>query len=154
MKNNLFDLKGYCSIMTGGAQGLGKYMAEALAEYGSDIVIADMNIKLAQKTAQDFIKKGVDALAVEVDVRDEKQIDNMVKSVLENFGKIDVLVNNAGIARHIEAENMDLLDWKEVMDVNLNGVFSVSKAVGKEMIKKQSGSIINISSMSDFNYSN
>lgn len=148
MKNNLFDLKGYCSIMTGGAQGLGKYMAEALASYGSNIVIADMNIKLAQKTAQDFRKKGVDALALEVDVRDEEQINNMVRSVLDNFGKIDVLVNNAGIAKHVKAEDMDLLDWKEVMDVNLNGVFSVSKAVGREMIKKQCGSIINISSMS------
>ena len=148
MKNDLFSLRNYCSIITGGAQGLGKSMAMALASYGSNIVIADINIALAKKTAQEFKKKKVEAIALKMDVRDENQINEVVKSTLKTFEKIDVLINNAGTVKHINAEDMSFKDWQEVMDINLNGVFKVSKAVGIEMIKKNHGSIINISSMS------
>jgi NAD(P)-dependent dehydrogenase (short-subunit alcohol dehydrogenase family) len=148
MKNDLFNLKNYCSIITGAAQGLGKYMALALASYGSNIVIADTNLGLAKKVVEEFKKKEVDVIAIKMDVRNENQINKMIKSAINTFGKIDVLINNAGIAKHINVEDMSFEDWQEVMDVNLNGVFKVSKAVGREMIKKNQGSIINISSMS------
>ena len=148
MKNDLFNLKNYCSIITGGAQGLGKYMALALASYGSNIVIADINFALAKKTAEEFKKKNVEAIAIEMDVRNENQIDKMINSTIETFGKIDVLINNAGITKHVNLEDMNFRDWEEVIDINLNGVFKVSKAVGKEMIKNNFGSMINISSMS------
>ncbi len=148
MKNDLFNLKDYCSIITGGAQGLGKYMAMALASYGSNIVIADINLSLAKETAKELKKNNIKTLVVKMDVRDENQIDQMIKSTSEAFGKIDVLINNAGICKHINSEEMSFKDWEEVIDINLNGVFKVSKAVGREMIKKNQGSIINISSMS------
>lgn len=134
MKNDLFNLKNYCSIITGAAQGLGKYMALALASYGSNIVIADTNLGLAKKVVEEFKKKEVDAIAIKMDVRNENQINKMIKSAINTFGKIDVLINNAGIAKHINVEDMSFEDWQEVMDVNLNGVFKVSKAVGREMI--------------------
>jgi len=148
MKNDLFSLNNYCSIITGGAQGLGKYMALALASYGSNIVIADINFALAKKTAEEFKKMKVEAIAIEMDVRNENQIDKMINSTIETFGKIDVLINNAGITKHVNLEDMNFRDWEEVIDINLNGVFKVSKAVGKEMIKNNFGSMINISSMS------
>jgi NAD(P)-dependent dehydrogenase (short-subunit alcohol dehydrogenase family) len=144
----MFDLKNYVSVITGGAQGLGKYMALALAEYGSNIIITDINLKLAKETAKEIKVKGVKTLAIKMDVRDKAQIDTMTKKVIDNFGKIDVLVNNAGIAKHIPIEDMGYEQWKELMDINLNGVFLVSQLVGKEMILRKKGSIINISSMS------
>jgi len=143
-----FELKNHCSIVTGAAQGLGKYMALALAEAGSNIVIPDVNIELAEKTAKEIEGKGVKAVAVSMDVRDQKEIGNMIDVALHSFGRIDVLINNAGICKHVDAEAMDYKDWLEVMNVNLNGVFLVSQAVGNVMIKCKKGSIINISSMS------
>jgi len=123
-------------------------MALALASYGSNIVIADINLDLAKRITKEFKKKKVEAIALEMDVRDENQINEMINSTIKTFGKIDVLINNAGIVKHINAENMIFKDWEEVIDINLNGIFKVSKAVGREMIRKNNGSIINISSMS------
>ncbi len=148
MGKDMFSLQGYCSVVTGAARGLGKYMSEALASYGSNIVIADIDINIAKKTAKELKKNNIEATAIKMDVRDEEQINFMVKSVLDVFGKIDVLVNNAGICKHVNVESMSYSDWQEVIDINLNGVFKISQAVGREMIKNSKGSIINISSMS------
>jgi NAD(P)-dependent dehydrogenase (short-subunit alcohol dehydrogenase family) len=143
-----FELKNYCSIVTGAAQGLGKYMALALAEAGSNIIIPDVNLELAKESAKEIEKKGVKALAIKMDVRNKNEIDEMINVVLNDFRSIDVLINNAGISKHINIETMDYKDWLEVIDINLNGVFLVSQAVGNVMIKQRKGSIINISSMS------
>jgi NAD(P)-dependent dehydrogenase (short-subunit alcohol dehydrogenase family) len=144
----MFKLDGYCSIVTGAGQGLGKYMAIALAEVGSDIVIPDINFEKAKEAAGEIEKTGVRAIPIQMDVRKEKEIDEMVDTVLKTFGKIDVLINNAGICKHINVESMEYRDWLDIINVNLNGVFLVSKAVGNVMIKQKKGSIINISSMS------
>ena len=144
----MFDLTNYVSIVTGGAQGLGKYMALALAEYGSNIVVPDMNIKMARRTAEEIENKGVKSFAIKMDVRDRNQVEKMTSNVINKFGKIDVLINNAGIAKHIPVEEMQYEEWREIMDVNLDGVFLVSQSVGRQMIKQKKGSIINISSMS------
>ena len=143
-----FSLDGHVSVVTGASQGLGKHMATALAEAGSDIVIPDVNLELAEKTAKELKNIGINTQAVKMDVTDEKQVKSMLDSTLENFGRIDVLINNAGICKHINAESMEHQDWLDVIDVNMNGVFLVSKIIGSEMIKKCKGSIINISSMS------
>ena len=143
-----FNLKDNVAIVTGGARGLGKAMATALAQAGSNIVIVDIDLEEAQKTANDLQKEGIEAIAIKVDVTQPKQIEQMVNTIIEKFGKIDVLFNNAGIALHIKIEDMDLHDWNKIMDININSVFLVSKAVGKIMIKQKRGSIINISSMS------
>lgn len=143
-----FSLKGCCSIVTGAAMGLGKAMASALAEAGSDIVIADINAEAADKAAAEICSMGVRTLAVRNDVTSPEDAKGLVEVVMEKFGRIDVLINNAGICKHEKAENMKYQDWYDVLNVNLNGVFIMSQAIGNVMIKQKKGSIINISSMS------
>jgi len=143
-----FNLKGKCAIVTGAATGLGKAMANALADAGANIVIFDINKEKAEKTAEEIRKKNVEVMVVKADVTSYDEISSGVKKVLEKFGKIDILINDAGIVRHVKAEEMSLKDWNDVINVNLTGVFIVSQIVGKVMIEQKSGSIINISSMS------
>lgn len=144
----LFNLRGEVAIVTGGAQGLGKEMAIALAEAGASVVIADMDLKKAEETAQEIEKLGVSSLALKVDVTQKDQVEDMVRRTMETFGKIDVLVASAGIGQWINSEEMPLEDWNRVISVNLTGVFLTCQAVGREMIKRKKGSIITISSMS------
>ncbi|TBL74641.1 SDR family NAD(P)-dependent oxidoreductase [Paenibacillus thalictri] len=143
-----FSLLGKVTIVTGAAMGLGKAMATALAEAGSHIVIADMNLEAARKTAAEIEAMGVTTLPVHVDVTDEDQVNRMVETVINTFGQIDSLFNNAGIALHIPVEEMPYSSWLNMMNVNLNSVFLVSKAVGQVMIRQKKGTIINTSSMS------
>lgn len=143
-----FSLKGCCTIVTGAAMGLGKAMASALADAGSDIVIADINLEVARNTAGEIAGKGVRTLAIKNDVTSIDDAENLVKEVVKEFGRIDVLINNAGICKHEKAERMKFQDWHDVLNVNLNGVFIMSQAVGNFMISRKKGSIINISSMS------
>jgi len=143
-----FDLRGRCSIVTGAAMGLGKAMAEALAEAGSDIVIADINMEAAEATAAELSRIGTRVTAMRCDVTNPDQAEQLSESVLETFGRIDVLINNAGIAKHVKIEDMKIEDWRTIMDVNLNSVFIMSQIVGRVMIRQKKGSIINIASMS------
>lgn len=143
-----FKLNGYCSIITGGAIGLGKAMAKALAEAGSNIVIADINTEAAEETVAEINGIGREAIAVKCDVTSVDDSNKVVTAAVEKFGKIDVLVNNAGICKNIKTEDMIYEDWLKVINVNLNSVFIMSQAVGRVMIKQKKGSIINISSMS------
>ncbi len=143
-----FDLRGRCSIVTGAAMGLGKAMAEALAEAGSDIVIADINMEAAEATAAELSRIGTRVTAMRCDVTNPDQAEQLSESVLETFGRIDVLINNAGIAKHVKIEDMKIEDWRTIMDVNLNSVFIMSQIVGRVMIRQKRGSIINIASMS------
>jgi NAD(P)-dependent dehydrogenase (short-subunit alcohol dehydrogenase family) len=146
---NSFSLQGRVSIVTGGAMGLGKAMAEALAEMGSDVVIVDLNQTRAQETADAIQRRnGVRAIALEADVTIPEDGIQVADAVFNSFGKIDVLINNAGIVRHAPAEEMSARDWTAVMNVNLNGVFFMAQAIGRVMIRQGGGSIINISSMS------
>ena len=134
--------------MTGGARGLGKAMAQSLAQVGSDIVIADLDLETAQQTADSLASEGSRTLAVRVDVTDPADVDKMTEEILSKLGRIDVLFNNAGISQWVNIEEMSLEDWRRMMSVNLDSVFIVSKAVGKVMIKQGKGSIVNTSSMS------
>jgi NAD(P)-dependent dehydrogenase (short-subunit alcohol dehydrogenase family) len=145
---DLFKLDGYCSIVTGGSIGLGKAMATALAEAGSDIVLAATNLERTEKTAVELRKLGRKVIAVACDVSKEADCDRLVAIAMAEFGKIDVLVNNAGISIHAPAEDMTYDQWMQVINVNLTGVFLMARNVGREMIKRQKGSIINISSIS------
>lgn len=143
-----FNLEDKTAIVTGAARGLGKAMANGLAEAGANIVIPDINYKEAKKTADEIRELGVETLALKCDVTEKNDVHNMVKKVVEEFDRIDILINNAGLCKNIAAEEMSLEDWQEVIDINLTGVFLCSQAVGKEMIDNDGGSIINISSMS------
>ena len=143
-----FDLTGRVSIVTGAAMGLGKAMAMALAEAGSAIVIMDINEDKATGTIAEIKKKGVDALFIHGDVTSPDDTARVAQEVSETFQRIDVLVNNAGICIHEDAENVPYEDWLRVINVNLNGVFLMSQAVGRVMISQEHGAIINIASMS------
>jgi NAD(P)-dependent dehydrogenase (short-subunit alcohol dehydrogenase family) len=147
---SLFELKGETAVVTGGGQGLGREISIAFAEAGADVVVLQRNVEVAEKTAEDIRKLGREAMALEVDVSDEGDVEQMVKTVLDKFGKIDVLVNNAGVAGWVAAEEMSLEEWNRVIGINLTGVFLGCHHVGKQMIKQKKGSIINISSISGF----
>ena len=143
-----FKLDGYVSIVTGAGRGLGRYMAMGLAEAGSDIVIPDIDFDKARQSAGEIASLGVETLPLHTDVTSPESVQSMLARTLERFGKVDVLINNAGICKHVRVEEMSYPDWLAVIDCNLNGVFLVAQAVGRHMIERRRGSIINISSMS------
>ncbi len=144
-----FSLKGYTSIVTGGGNGLGKTMANALAEAGSNVAILDVDYDGAVKAAEEIKNStGVETLGLKTNITVKAEVDESVQKVVEKFGKIDVLLNNSGIWRCEEAEKMSWENWYDVINVNLNGTFLMCQAVGKEMIKNRKGSIISIGTVS------
>ena len=146
----LFSLKGKTALITGGARGLGNAMAEALAQSGATIIIADMDAVLAEKAAEELSSFGGKTLGLQVDVTNEEQVKGLVNRIVSEFKELNVVINNAGICQKITVEEQSLEDWKKTMDVNVNGVFLVSKYSGKQMKTQGGGSIINIASMSSF----
>lgn len=136
-------------FVTGGARGIGKSIASAVAEAGADVAIVDIDIEEALKTAEEISKKNnVQTMALKVDVANPDDVNTMIKAILKKFKRIDVAFCNAGICMNVPAEEMTFEQWKKVMDVNLNGVFLTAQAAGKVMIKQGGGSIINTASMS------
>ena len=145
MKNDLFDLEGKTAVVTGASRGLGKAMAIGLAKAGADVVVTD--ILDTSETVSEIKKLNRESLGLVVDVSNKSDIEAMVKKILDKFGNIDILVNNAGILRTGDAEVIDKDDWDKVLQVNLTGQFLCAQAVGREMIKQKTGSIINIASI-------
>lgn len=145
-----FDLSGKTSIVTGSGSGLGKEMAHALAQFGSNIVVADINEDQAIQTVEELRTYNVETLAVQTDVSQEDQVKRLVDLAIDKFSKIDVLINNAGINLGMKVEDMTLDQWQKIMSVNVNGLFLVSKYVGMKMMASGGGSIINIASASSF----
>ena len=141
-------LDGKSAFVTGGARGIGKSIAIALAEAGANLAVVDVDIDEARKAAQEIAGLGVKAIAVETDVTDAAQVDAMVKEVVSVFGKLDIAFCNAGICINAPADEMTLDQWKKVMDVNLTGVFLTAQAAGKVMLAQGGGSIITTASMS------
>ncbi|MBC7190434.1 SDR family oxidoreductase [Candidatus Aerophobetes bacterium] len=150
--NSLFDLRGRVAIVTGAASGLGRAMAIGLAKAGADIVVADINADSASETSELIRETGQKSIVVGVDVTDSRQVDKMVKETLHEFGKVDILINSAGIVRSSEEraplEEVSEADWNRMIQVNLTGTFLCAQRVGREMIKQRRGKIINIASMS------
>lgn len=141
-------LDGKAAFVTGGARGIGKSIATALAEAGSSVAIIDLDLEESQKTADEIAKLGVKTVAIKADVTNEADVNNMIEAVLERFGKLDAAFCNAGICMNIPSEAMTYDQWKKVIDINLNGVFLSSQAAAKVMLKQGKGSIINTASMS------
>ncbi len=144
----MFDLSGEKAIVTGAAQGLGEQMALALAEAGADVAVIDVKIDTASRVTDHIREVGRESIAIRADVTKVADVGNMVKVAEDRFGKIDILINNAGIAINVPAEEMSKEEWDRVIEVNLTGVFLCAQTVGREMIKQKKGNIINISSMS------
>lgn len=143
--NNYADrLKGQVAIVTGAAQGLGEALAERLDREGCKVVVADINYEKAKTVAERLS----DAIAVKVDVTNEEQVENMVKTAVDRFGKLDLLVSNAAILIAKPAVEFPASEWKKMMDVNLVGYFICAKAAAKAMIPNRKGNIIQINSKS------
>ena len=145
-----FSLEGRVGIVTGGGQGLGKVFCEAYADVGAAVVVAEVNPETGTQTADELQAAGHRALFVETDVTRRDSVTAMVEQALQEFGQIDFLMNNAGIVKWCPAEEVTEEDWNAVMDVNLNGLFYCCQEVGRHMIERKSGAIVNIASMSSF----
>ncbi len=145
MNSELFSLEGEVAIVTGGSLGLGKEMAVALAEAGASVAVAD--IQDTSDTEDLITKAGQKAIGLQVDVSKASDVEAMVRKVMDEFGHIDILINNAGIFRPSPAEEITRDDWYKVIDVNINGQFLCAQTVGRQMLKQGSGNIINISSI-------
>lgn len=141
-------LNGKIAIVTGGARGLGRAIAERLAEEKVNVVITGRNVEMAKQTADEIAKTyNVETLALEQDVASEESTKEVVKAVVKRFEKIDILVNNAGVIRDARMMMMKKEDWELVLGINLTGAFNCIKHVSKRMLQQRSGSIVNITSV-------
>lgn len=143
----LFDLSGRVAIVTGGSIGLGRQMAEGLAEMGADLVLCARKKEPCEQAAKELQQLGVKALALACDVRNQAAIQAVVEATVSRFGRIDILINNAGTSWGAPVEEMRLEHWNKVIETNLTGTFLFSQAVGKIMIGQRRGKIINIASV-------
>ncbi len=137
-------LNGKTAIITGGAQGLGEALARRLDREGCSIVIGDINLEKAEEVAGSL----TDAVAVKTDVTSEKQVDKMVKTAVDRYGKLDIMVSNAAILIAMAVTEFSVEKWRRVIDINLVGYFICARAAAKVMIPKKSGCIIQINSKS------
>jgi 2-deoxy-D-gluconate 3-dehydrogenase len=135
-------------VVTGGASGLGRAMVEGFADEGAKVVIADINMEAGEEVAKRLSAGGACVRALWLDVRYQESIDAMVEAVLREFGRIDVLCNNAGVNVRKQALDVTRIDWDTVMDVNLKGMFFTAQAVGRVMVRQGRGKIINTASVS------
>ncbi|MEA2015918.1 MAG: 3-oxoacyl-[acyl-carrier-protein] reductase [Actinomycetota bacterium] len=142
-------LEGRNAIVTGGAGGIGKKISNTFLKEGASVYIFDVNSEEGKKTAGEFKEAyGEDkAEFLKVDITDEKSVKKAVEEIIDRKGKINILVNNAGITRDNLILRMSLEDWKKVIDINLTGAFICSKYAVRHMIRNRSGKIINISSI-------
>lgn len=143
-----FDFKDKTVIVTGGERGIGLEIALGFASYGANIVIAGMLEEEFDHAAEQIRAYGVECLPIKTDVSDEEAVKAMVKKTVEKFSHIDVLLNNAGINKQSPVESMPLEVWQRIINVNLTGVFLVSREVGSVMLQQGFGNIVNITSMS------
>lgn len=141
-------LQGKVALVTGAAQGIGKAISLGLAKEGAQIALCDVNLALAEKTAEEIRNLGTKAKAYGVNVADALEVDKVVGDVVREFGRIDILVNNAGITRDALLLRMEEDAWDAVLAVNLKGTFLFSKACARLMVKQRAGRIVNISSVS------
>ncbi len=144
----LLDLSGRVAIITGGSIGLGRQMAEGLAEMGANVALCARKKERCEQAAHELQQLGVKALALGCDVKNPEDVQKLADEVVAEFGRIDILINNAGTSWGAPVEDMKLEDWNKVIETNLTGTFLCSQAVGKVMLQQKRGKIINIASVS------
>jgi len=135
------------AIVTGAGRGIGKAIAIALAREGANVIVNDIDLQTAEKVTKEIHSMDQQALAIQVDVSDSKEVNRMVQLVIKKYKRVDILVNNAAIIRRGLIEDLTEEDWDKVMDVNLKGAFNCMKAVAGIMKKQRYGKIVNISSI-------
>lgn len=144
------DFKGQVAVVTGGARGIGKAIAEALAGKGVNLVIADISLEQAKDTSAELERLGVKTMPVKLDVSKSDEVTKIFEDISKNFGRIDILVNNAGVTKDGLIMRMKEEDWDAVININLKSVFLCSKEAIKVMAKQRYGRIINIASVVAF----
>jgi 2-deoxy-D-gluconate 3-dehydrogenase len=134
-------------VVTGAGRGIGAVVSQALARAGADVAVIDVNKEDALRTAETISKIPAASLAVPADVTREEEIEEANRLIIENFGRIDILFNNAGVQVIGPAEDMSLADWRKVLEVNLSGMFLCCRVFAGDMIKRRAGKIINMASI-------
>jgi len=142
-----FSLKGQTAVVTGGGNGIGRAVAIGLARSGAHVVVMDFDFSAAQFAVSEIMKEGLSAKAICVDVKDEAQVDQAMKQAYELHQRLDILINNAGIAIRKPTIELDLTDWNRVLEVNLTGVFLCARSAARFMITQGSGAIVNTASI-------
>ena len=143
----IFDLKGKRALITGGTHGLGMAMAKGLGQAGAELIINDISLEKINVAIEEYKAAGLKAYAGLFDVTDDKAVQEAIDKIEKEIGPIDILINNAGIIKRIPMVEMEAQDFRQVIDVNLIAPFIVSKYVGRHMIKRKAGKVINICSM-------
>jgi len=143
-----FRLTGQVALVTGGGQGIGRGIAHGLGEAGAKVAVADLELSRAETVAAELKAKGVESIAIKVDVSKKEDCQAMVKKVLDTWGNLHIAFNNAGIVFHSNSEDTSQTEWDRTMGVNLDGVFFCCQAEAKHMLGKGHGKIINTASMS------
>jgi len=145
--NELFNLKDRVAIVTGGSRGLGQEMAEGLAEAGASLMLCARRDEWLTPTVDAFRARGFTVEGMLCDVSKAADVRAVVDKTVSRFGKVDVLINNAGVTWAAEPEDLPLEKWQKVVDINLTGAFLFAQAAGRDMLKRQWGRIINIASI-------
>ena len=146
---NQLNLEGEVAVITGGARGIGLEAAKALGSCGARIVLLDLDAAALDAAAQSLRAAGVAQVATrQLDVTDPSAVEAAAAAVMAEAGKVDILVNSAGIARLNSALDTPDEEWRQVMDINVNGVYWASRAFGRHMVARKKGSIVNLGSMS------
>jgi len=145
--NKMFDLTGKRALVTGASHGLGMAMAIGLGKAGAELIISGRSMKKLEEAAKEYVREGLKVHNYEFDVTDDNQVKNTIDLIEKEVGPVDILVNNAGIIKRVPIQDMETEDFRAVIDVDLVGPFIVSKYVGRKMIERREGKIININSM-------
>jgi NAD(P)-dependent dehydrogenase (short-subunit alcohol dehydrogenase family) len=145
--SSLFDLSGQVALVTGASRGFGQSIAGALAEAGADLVLTSRTLRDVEAVAAHLAPTGRIVLPLQADVTRAEDVEESVRRALATLGKIDILINNAGINIRKPALELTESDWEQTLDTNVKGCFRVAKAVGRHMVARQTGRIVNIASM-------
>jgi len=140
-------LKGKVAIITGARRGMGKSHALALAQAGAKVVVSDISQEDCEKVVEEIKKNKGEAIAVKCDVSKKEEVENVIRQAIEKWGRVDVLVNNAGICQFKPFLELTEEEWDRTLDINLKGYFLCAQTAAKEMVKQKSGVIINIASI-------
>jgi NAD(P)-dependent dehydrogenase (short-subunit alcohol dehydrogenase family) len=147
MAENMFDLSGKVAIVTGSSRGLGQYMARALARSGADVAVTSRTLASLDEVAREIREIGREVYPHELDVRSNDSVQAMVEDTHRHFGKIDILINNAGCNVRKPAVEVTPEEWDMILETNLRGPFFMAQAVAKKMIPRRYGRIVNIGSV-------
>jgi NAD(P)-dependent dehydrogenase (short-subunit alcohol dehydrogenase family) len=141
------DLKGKVAIVTGARRGMGRTHALILAKAGAKVAVADISLEDCEKVVEEIKKQKGEAIAVKCDVSKKAEIENLVRKTINEFGRLDILINNAGICQFKPFLELTEEEWDRTININLKGYFLCAQAAAKEMVKQKSGVIVNIASI-------